>query len=270
MKKIGLIAGSGELPCLIAEEAKKQGYSVFTVALKELASHDIARCTDEIEWISVGKLGSIIDSLKKASVKEAVMAGKAPKELLYKSPVIPDLRAIKLLMSLKDRKDDTIMLAIVEELKKEGIHILNTTDFARSLLIKEGILTKRKPSKVQMADVEFGYRIAKEIGRLDIGQTVVIKDRAVMAVEAIEGTDRAIKRGGELAGGGAVVVKVSKPQQDLRFDVPVAGLHTIRSMKESGCTVLALEAERCLFIQKEEAVKEADNEGMIILGYKES
>lgn len=269
MKKIGIIAGMGELPLLIAKEAKKEGYYVFSIALKELASPDIEEYSDEVKWISIGKLGAIIDSLKGAQLKEAVMAGKAPKELLYKSTIIPDLRAVRLLMSLKDRKDDTIMLAIVEELKKEGIHILKTTEFARSLLIKEGILTRKKPSKIQLEDVRFGYRIAKEIGRLDIGQTVVVKDKAVMAVEAIEGTDRAIKRGGKLAGEGAVVVKVSKPQQDLRFDVPVAGLETIRSMKESGCTVLALEAERCLFIQREKAIEEADRAGIVILGYSE-
>lgn len=269
MKKIGIIAGMGELPLLIAKEAKKEGYYVFSIALKELASPDIEEYSDEVKWISIGKLGAIIDSLKGAQLKEAVMAGKAPKELLYKSTIIPDLRAVRLLMSLKDRKDDTIMLAIVEELKKEGIHILKTTEFARSLLIKEGILTRKKPSKIQLEDVRFGYRIAKEIGRLDIGQTVVVKDKAVMAVEAIEGTDRAIKRGGKLAGEGAVVIKVSKPQQDLRFDVPVAGLETIRSMKESGCAVLALEAERCLFIQREKAIEEADRAGIVILGYSE-
>lgn len=270
MKKIGIIAGMGELPCLIAKEARREGFYVFTIALKELASGDIENYSDEIKWISVGKLGAIIESLKRAHIKEALMAGKAPKQLLYKNTPIPDLRAIKLLMGLKDRKDDTIMLAIVEELKREGIHILKITDFAESLLVNEGTLTRKKPTKEQIEDVKFGFRIAKEIGRLDIGQTVVVKDRAVMAVEAIEGTDRAILRGGKLAGEGAVVVKVSKPNQDLRFDVPVAGLDTIRSMKESGCSVLALEAGGCLFIQREKAIEEAENSGIVILGYRES
>ncbi len=266
-RKIGIIAGMGELPRLIAKEARKKGYHVFTIALKELASSEIEDYSDEVKWLSIGKLGSIIEGLKTAGIKEALMAGKAPKELLYRSRIIPDLRAIKLLMSLKDRKDDTIMFAIVNEIQKEGIKILKITDFASSLLVGEGVLTRKKPSKAQMEDIEFGFRIAKEIGRLDIGQTVIVKDKAVMAVEAIEGTDRAIKRGGKLAGEGAVVVKVSKPQQDLRFDVPVAGPDTIRSMKESGCAVLGLEAGGCLLLQREKVIEEADNSGIVIVGY---
>ncbi|MFN3739542.1 MAG: LpxI family protein [Thermodesulfovibrionales bacterium] len=266
-RKIGIIAGMGELPCIIAKEAKKEGYRIFTIALKELASSEIEDYSDEVKWLSIGKLGGIIESLKAAGIKEALMAGKAPKELLYRSRIIPDLRAIKLLMGLKDRKDDTIMLAIVNEIQKEGIKILKTTDFATSLVVGEGVLTRKKPSKAQMEDIEFGFRIAKEIGRLDIGQTVVVKDKAVMAVEAIEGTDRAIKRGGKFAGEGAVVVKVSKPQQDLRFDVPVAGLDTIRSMKESGCAVLGLESGGCLLLQREKVIEEADSSGIVIVGY---
>jgi DUF1009 family protein len=265
---IGIIAGTGELPLLIAKEAKSLDLKVFTVALKELASPEIENISDEVRWISIGKLGSIIESLKKARINRVVLAGKAPKELLYRSRIMPDLRAIKLLMSLPDRKDDTIMLSIVKELEKEGVDVMKITDLAGSLVVKEGVFTKKKPTKAQIEDIEFGFNIAKEIGRLDIGQTVVVKDKAVMAVEAIEGTDRAIKRGGKLAQEGAVVVKVSKPQQDLRFDVPVAGLNTIRSMKESGCSVLALEAGACLFVQKEKAIEEADNSGIVILGYR--
>lgn len=265
---IGIIAGTGELPLLIAKEAKRQALRVFTVALKELASPEIENLSDEVRWISIGKLGSIIETLKKASINKVVMAGKAPKELLYRSSIMPDLRAIKLLMSLPDRKDDTIMLSIVKELEKDGINVLKITDLAGSLLVKEGVFTKKRPTKAQIEDIEFGFNIAKEVGRLDIGQTVVVKDRAVMAVEAIEGTDRAIKRGGKLAHEGAVVVKVSKPQQDLRFDVPVAGIETIKSMKESGCSVLALEAGACLFVQKDKAIEEADNSGIVIVGYK--
>lgn len=265
---IGLIAGRGELPLLIAEEAKRQGRSVFTIALKELAGPEIEEPSLEVRWLSVGKLGGIIESLKKAGVKEVIMAGKAPKELLYRSRIIPDLRAIKVLSRLPDRKDDTIMLAIVNELEKEGLKVLKITDFACSLIVKEGGLTKKKPTKSQMEDIEFGYRIAKEIGRLDIGQTVVVKDRAVMSVEAIEGTDRAIKRGGKLAKDSAVVVKVSKPQQDLRFDVPVAGPDTIKAMKESNCSVLALEAGSCLLVQREKVVEEADSSGIIVIGWK--
>lgn len=268
MKKLGLISGMGELPKAIALEARSKGFHVFAVALEPLADKGLADFVEDIRWISVGKLGEIIKSLKSSGIREAVMAGKVPKSLLYKSKITPDLRAIKLLFSLKDRSDDSILLALTRELEKEGISLLNTTDLCTTLLTPEGFLTKNRPTADELKDIAFGWRMAKGIGRLDIGQTVVVKDQAVMAVEAIEGTDRAIKRGGHLADGGAVVVKVSKPMQDMRFDVPVAGLATLTAMIEVKARVLALEAGKTILLQKDDFLKAADKAGVSVVGYR--
>lgn len=268
MNSLGLIAGMGELPKAIAAEAKAKGRHVLAIALEPLADSMLASYVDEIKWINVGKLGEIIDTLKKAGIKEAVMAGKVPKALLYKSRIIPDLRAVKLLFSLKDRSDDSIMLAIAREMEKDGITLLNTTDFCSGMLVAEGVLTGDKLTEDEWKDIKFGWKIAKEMGRLDIGQTVVVKNQAVMAIEAIEGTDEAIKRGGYYADEGAVVVKVSKPSQDLRFDVPVVGLDTLRAMLEVKARVLALEAGRSILLQRDHFIKEAGDAGISIVGYR--
>jgi DUF1009 family protein len=267
MKKIGLIAGMGDLPKAIAAEARAQGYTVFTVALDPLADKSLSSSVDEIHWISVGKFGKIIDTLKKNNIKEAVMVGKVPKSLLYKSKIIPDLRATKLLFSLKDRSDDSILQAVAKELEKEGIHLLTITSLSSSLLTPEEILTRDKPSKDEWKDIVFGWKIAKEMGRLDIGQTVIVKNQAVMAVEAIEGTDEAIKRGGNLAGEGAVIVKVSKPNQDMRFDVPTVGSYTLKVMREVKARVLAVEAKKSILLNKDRLIEESDKAGIAIVGY---
>ncbi len=267
MKKLGLIAGTGDLPKVIASEAQAQGFSVFAIALVPLAEKSLSSHTDEIKWVSVGKFGEIIDTLKKNKIEEAVIVGKVPKSLLYKSKIIPDLRAVKLLFSLKDRRDESILQAIAKELEKEGIHLLTITSLSSSLLTPEGILTKDKPTKEEWKDIAFGWKIAKEIGRLDIGQTVVIKNQAVMAVEAIEGTDEAIKRGGKFAGKGAVIVKVSKPNQDMRFDVPVVGIDTLESMREVDARVLAVEAKKSIILNKDKLIEKSDRAGITIVGY---
>ncbi|MGW8271846.1 MAG: LpxI family protein [Thermodesulfovibrionales bacterium] len=266
MKKLGLIAGSGNLPMVVAREARQKGHTLFAVGLSPLADEQLSDVVDEVEYINVGKLGRIIDALKNAGVSEAVMAGKVPKTLLYKSKIIPDLRAIKVLLSLKDRRDDTIMIAIVEELQREGITLLNTTSFTESLMAKEGVMTKKKPTRFQRDDVSFGFPVAKKIGGLDIGQSIVVKDRAVMAVEAIEGTDEAIRRGGRLCGDGAVVIKVAKIGQDLRFDVPAVGMTTISAMREVKAAVLALEADATIIVDKLNVLREADSAGISVLG----
>jgi hypothetical protein len=222
---------------------------------------------DEIQWVNVGKFGELLESLKKSGVKEAVMAGKVSKTLLYKSKITPDLRAMKLLFSLRDRSDDSILLAITKEIEKEGIKLLDITGFTTSLLTPEGVLTGDKPTEDEWKDIAFGWKIAKEIGRLDIGQTVVVKNQAVMAVEAIEGTDEAIKRGGTLAGKGAVVVKVSKPDQDMRFDVPVVGLDTIKAMAAVHARVLSVESMKSMILNRDAIIKEAKNAGIAIIGY---
>ncbi len=268
MKTLGLIAGTGELPALVAEEARAKGYKVIAVALEPLADKNLDRHVDEVRRISVGKLGEIINFLKKGGAKEAVMAGKVPKSLLYKSKIIPDLRAVKLLFTLKDKSDDSILLAVAKELEKDGIKLLNTTDFSSGLMTPEGILTEENLSENEWKDVAFGWKIAKEMGRLDIGQTVVVKDQAVMAIEAIEGTDEAILRGGKLSGEGAVVIKVAKPKQDLRFDVPVVGMNTLKSIIEVNARVLAVESGKSILLRREKMIKEADEAGISIVGYK--
>jgi hypothetical protein len=267
MKKLGLIAGKGELPAAIADEARMQGYTVLAVGLEPLADKSLASHVDQIQWVNVGKFGKLVDTLKKYNVVEAVMAGKVSKTLLYKSKITPDLRAVKLLMSLKDRSDDSILLSIVDELAREGIHLLDITRFSSPLLAAKGVMTKNPPSDQEWKDIEFGWKVAKEIGRLDIGQTVVVKNQAVMAVEAIEGTDEAIKRGGTLAGKDAVVVKVSKPNQDMRFDVPAVGSDTMKAMKSVHARVLAVEANKCLVLNREAIVDEAKKAGITIVGY---
>jgi len=267
-KTIAVIAGMGTLPAALAEEAGKMGYRVAGIALQPLADESLRPFVDDFHKISIGSFGGLIKLLRKLSIRDAVMAGKIPKGLLYKHRIIPDLKAVKLLFSLKDRSDDTIMHAVVEELEKNGVKIHETTLFTQHLLAPEGVLTPRKPTKEEQQDIEFGWKIAKKIGGLDIGQTVVVKDKAVMAVEAIEGTDEAVRRGGALAGKDAVVVKVSKPEQDPRFDVPVVGSDTLHSMKSVGARVLAVEAGKCIIVDRENFIREADEMGIVVVGVK--
>jgi DUF1009 family protein len=269
-KTLGLIAGKGDLPKAIASEAKKNGYRVIAIALHPPADDSLKPFVDGFYKIRIGRFGEIIKLLKKFYITEAVMAGKVSKSLLYqdKKNLVPDLRAVKFLLSLKDYSDNTFMQAISSELKKDGITLLKTTAFTKNLLTPEGVLTKKHPQKNQWRDIEFGWRIAKEIGRLDIGQTIVVKEAAVMAVEAIEGTDEAIIRGGNLAKEGAVVIKVSRPRQDMRLDVPVVGVDTLFSMKKAHAEVLALEAEKSIIIDKENFIKEADKVGIVVIGVR--
>jgi len=264
--QIGIIAGTGELPEIIARDAKERGYQVITIALENLASSVLNEVSDRIKWVNAGKLGVLIDTLKDSGVREVIMAGKVPKSLLYKSKITPDLRAIKLLFSLKDKSDDSILNALAGELLKEGISIINTAAFSGHLLTPSGVLTKRGPSPEEWTDIEFGQKIAKAVGELDIGQTVVVKGKAVMAVEAIEGTDEAILRGGKWAGDGAVVVKVSKPQQDMRLDVPVIGPATLKTMIDIRARVLAIEAEKSIIIHRSRLIEEAEESGISIVG----
>ncbi|HSW62995.1 MAG TPA: UDP-2,3-diacylglucosamine diphosphatase LpxI [Dissulfurispiraceae bacterium] len=264
--QIGIIAGSGELPLVIAEDARTRGYRVVVAALEHLAAPDLEKIADSFCWFNVGKLGSLIEYLQKEGVQETIMAGKVPKSLMFEGKITPDLRAMKLLFTLKDRSDDGILNALTAELLKEGICIIDTATFSPGLLMTEGVITRLRPSKDQWKDIVFGWTIAKGIGSMDIGQTVVVKDKAVMAVEAIEGTDEAILRGCVYANGGAVIVKVSKPQQDMRLDVPAIGMATIETMIRAGAVVLALEAGRSIIIQKQDVVSRSDQAGIIIVG----
>ncbi len=265
---IGLIAGSGGLPLAVAEGVRSQGNRLAVFGLKGLADETLLSGADRYYSIEVGKLGKLVKSILECGVRSVVFAGKVSKTLLYGMNIVPDLRAVKLLYSLKDRKDDTIMLALLDELGREGIEVLETTAFTGHLLATEGCMSKKKPTARQEADIAFGARIAREMGRLDIGQTVVVRNRAVMAVEAIEGTDEAIRRGGKLAKDGAVVVKVAKPGQDLRFDVPVVGLSTLETLREAGAAVLAVESGAVILMDRKRLIEEADRSGLAVVGFR--
>src|SRR3990172_172175 len=242
-KMIGLIAGAGEMPFIWARAARGKGAEVIAVAIAEEARKGLDGIVSQLHSFIVGKVN---------------------KSLIFKD-IKFDLKAITLMARLKDRKDDTIMLAIVDELKKEGIDVIEQTIFLEEMMPGPGILSKRKPTREEMADIEFGLEMAKGIAGLDIGQTVVVKDKAVMAVEAIEGTDEAIRRGGALGRGGIVVVKVAKPNQDLRFDIPTVGIDTLKAMLDSGGKALALEANKTFLVDMEDVIKEADRNGIAIV-----
>ncbi len=267
METIGLLAGIGTLPVEFIEAVRSQGYRVVCIAVTPGVDARLAAIADAYYDISAFKLDKIIKTLVKEHVKEVTMIGKVTKEWLYKSHTLPDMRAVRLLNRLRKMnfKDDTITLAIVDELAKDGISVLDQTKYLKPLMPGPQVFTKKKPTEAQMADVAFGFEAAKAIGAIDLGQTVVVKDQAVMAVEAIEGTDACIKRGGSLARGGAVVVKTAKPGQDTRFDMPAVGLTTLSSMEESGCVVLAIEAWHTLFAEKEAVLQEANKKGIVIL-----
>jgi DUF1009 family protein len=267
-KILGLIAGMGELPRAVASEAKKRGYKVVAIALHPPADESLKPLVDNFHKVHIGRFGEIIKILKNSSAAEVVMAGKVPKTLLYKhkKSIIPDLRAIKILFSLRDRSDSTFLQAVTAELEKEGIRLLKTTTFTRDNITPQGVLTKKQPKKSQWNDIAFGWKMAKGIGKLDLGQTIVVKGLAVMAVEAIEGTDEAILRGGKLAENDAVIVKVSKPRQDMRLDVPVVGIDTLSAMKKAEAKILALEAGKSIIIDKERFIREADKAGISVVG----
>jgi DUF1009 family protein len=269
MKKIGLIAGNGIFPIEFAKAAKQKGLSVIAVAHEGETVPELEQWVDAIFWISVGQLGKLIKIFKEQDVHDVLMAGGIRKTRLFRGGV-PDLRGAALLARMLYKKDDSILRAVAAELESEGIIVRESTLYLDNLLAQAGVLTKRKPEKEEWKDIEFGWQMAKEIGRLDIGQTVVVKDRAVLAVEAIEGTDETIRRGAGLCGGGAVVVKICKPQQDLRFDLPATGSRTIAVMREAGASCLAVEAGKTLVFEKDTVVREADQAGISIVAIDDS
>lgn len=269
MPKVGLFAGIGLLPVEFMRAAQREGYEVVVISLVPDTAAELKEEADVYYDINIAKLNKVITTMVKEGVTDVTMLGKVTKEVLYKGLKFPDLRAIKVLNKLRNRKDDTIMLSLVEELEKDGLKVVDQTVYLKSLMPKAGVLTKKAPNDDQKADIEFGFKTAKAMGALDIGQTVVIKNQAVMAIEAIEGTDACIRRGGELGRKGAVVVKTAKPDQDQRFDVPAVGMKTLQSMIESKCEVLAIEAERTLFVEQEKVLNEANRLGLVICSVKE-
>lgn len=262
---IGLIAGNGRFPLLFAENARRLGYRVSAVALSGEADPSLERVVDRMHWVALGQLGRLIKAFKHDGVRQAVMIGGVKKTHLF-SNIRPDLRSLALLRRVTVRKDDALLRAIAAELEDEGIRVRESTFGLDGLLVEEGTLTKRAPTRKEWRDIEFGWEMAEAVGRLDIGQCVVVKDRVVVAVEAVEGSDEAIRRGGKLARSGAVVVKRFKPQQDRRFDLPAVGPGTIRAMAESGAAVLAIEAGKAVFLDREDAIHAADQAGIAIVG----
>lgn len=268
MARLGLLAGVGTLPFEFVQTAKKQGHEIVCIAVVPDVDTRLRSYSDKYFEINVFKLNKILKTLCEANVKEVTMLGKVTKEYLYKRKlVIPDLRTVKLLNKLRklDFKDDTIMLALVDELEGSGLKVMDQTKYLKPLMPPPQIFTHAMPSEEQMDDIAFGFKTAKLIGQMDMGQTVVVKDKAVMAVEAIEGTDACIRRGGKLAGKGAVVVKVAKPNQDSRFDVPAVGLDTLNAMIETKCKVLAIEAEKTLFVDRFDVMDKADEHDIVIV-----
>lgn len=266
--QVGVVAGGGFLPLIFTKELKKRGYKVITVALEGFADRELLKYSDVFESINIGKAGQIIDFLKKNNVKEVVLTGKVPKNIIFEREKIkPDLRALKMLFSAKIRGDNELLQIVEKELSAEGIKIVNILKFCPELLTPEGVLTKRKPTTDDWKDIDYGFEIAKEIGKLDIGQTVVVKERSVLAVEAIEGTDETILRAGRFVRD-SIVVKVSKPQQNLKLDPPVAGVDTIVTMEKAKAKILALEAGKTLLIEKEKTIEKADEMNIIVVGVK--
>lgn len=261
---LGIIAGGGQFPLLVAGAAKKLGIHVVAVAHLGETDESLADIAQETEWIRLGQLGQLIKLLRKRGVSRAIMAGTIKKRRMFEN-IRPDIKGLSLISKLAVFHDDDILSAVSKEFSKEGIEIVSSTEFLPDLIAPVGCLTKRRPTRDEREDIELGWKIAKEIGLLDIGQCVVVRQKTVLAVEAIEGTDETILRGGRLGREKAVVVKVSKPKQDLRFDVPSVGPGTIETMSKVKASVLAVEAGKSLMFEREKMLSMADSQGISVI-----
>ena len=267
-ERIGLIAGAGELPLAMARAARGEGRAVAGVAIVDLADPELEGELAECRWLHLGELGTLVGFFREAGVRSLVMAGKVPKTMLYGDPrrLRPDPTALALLGRLRDRMDDSILGAVAQLLESEGFRLLAQTAVAPELVATRGPLGSVEPTPEQWAEIRFAWPIARALGRLDVGQSVVVRHRAVMALEAIEGTDEAIRRGGALGGPGCCAVKVAKPGQDPRFDVPTIGLHTIATLAEVKGAVLAVEAGATLVLGRAALAGAADAAGIAVVG----
>jgi len=265
MKKIGLIAGGGQFPVIFSKAAKSKGFEVYAAAHIKETDPQLENHVHTIKWIYPGQLKRIIKFYKADGVTEAVMMGSIAKPKLFKT-FRPDTKAISLIAGMRHTHDDGILRAVAALFKKEGITIKASTMMLPDILAKKGCWTKRKPTRTERKDIAFGWDIAKEIGRLDIGQCVVTGGGSILAVEAVDGTDATIKRGGKLGDGMAIVIKVSKPDQDLRFDMPAVGIKTIQIMDSVKAGVLAIEAEKTVVFEKEKMIELANKCGISIVG----
>jgi DUF1009 family protein len=263
----GLIAGNGRFPFLVLEGARSQGIEMAVIALKEEASPELEKTAKRLHWVSLGELSKAIELMQREGVKRAVMAGQVKHNKIF-SAIRPDWKLAKLLFSLPRKNTDSLIGAVAKVFEEEGIQLVDSTLFLKPLLPQAGVLTRRAPSEHEAADIEYGLGIARHIAAKDIGQTVVVADRACVAVEAMEGTDETIARAARFANGKPlVVVKVSKPRQDMRFDVPVVGLPTVESMKQAGATALAVDANRTLLFDREQLIAMADAAGIAVQAF---
>src|SRR6202000_3331545 len=263
----GLIAGNGRFPFLVLEGARSQGIDMAVIALKEEASQDRASTAKRLHWVSLGELSKAIDLMHREGVTQAVMAGQVKHPKIV-SAIRPDWKLAKLLFSLPRKNTDSLIGAVAKIFEDEGIHLVDSTHFLKPLLPEPGVLTRRAPDEREAADIAYGLGVARQISAMDIGQTVVISDRACVAFKAMEGTDEAIARAARIVGGKPlVVVKVSKPNQDMRFDVPVVGLPTIEQMKNAHATAIAIDAGRTLLFDREKLIAEADAAGIAIQAF---
>lgn len=269
-KRLGLIAGNGRFPFLVLDAARHAGYDVTVIALKEETFPELVDRAGRppaaaVHWISLGQLGKCISLLKDAGVVQAVMAGQVKHTKLF-ADIVPDFTLLGVLMRLDAKNTDALISGVANVLHDNGIELLDSTAFLAPLMAGAGVLTRRTPGPEERADLDFGYRVADVIAGLDIGQTIVVKSAAVVAVEAMEGTDAVIARAGQLAGAGTRVVKVAKPNQDMRFDVPVVGVSTIEAMKAAGATLLSVDAGKTLMIDGAAIIRAADEAGIAIVG----
>ncbi len=268
--RLGLIAGNGRFPFLVLDAARRLGHEVVIIAVKEEASPDLEVAAARepcamIHRISLGQLGKCIDLLRRAEVTHAVMAGQVKHVKLF-AGILPDRVLLSVLLNLRAKNTDSLIAGIANVMRQNGIELLDSTAFLAPLMAKPGVLTRRRPSSEEADDFAFGYKMADAIAGLDIGQTIVVKDRAVVAVEAMEGTDEVIARAAHLAGPGTRVVKVAKPKQDMRFDVPVIGRRTIEAMRAAGASALTVDAGKTLFVDGDEILDAADAAGIAIVG----
>ena len=264
IKGWGLIAGNGRFPFLVLEGARSQGIEMAVIALKEEASPELEKIAKRLHWVSLGELSKTIELLQQEGVTQAVMAGQVKHNKIF-SAIRPDWKLAKLLFSLPRKNTDALIGAVAQVLEDEGIRLVDSTIFLKPLVPEPGVLTRRAPNEHEADDIAYGIGVARQIAGMDIGQTVVISDRACVAVEAMEGTDETIARAARITGGKPlVVVKVSKPGQDMRFDVPVVGLPTIEQMKSAGATALAVDAGRTLLFDREKLIELADAAGIAI------
>lgn len=275
MKKLGLIAGNGRFPFLVIDAAHSRGYEVVVAAIKEETFPEIEHHgASAVHWMSLGELSKLIDTFHRAGITEAVMAGQVKHKQIFSS-IRPDWKLAKLLLSLTTRNTDSLIGAVAKVLEDEGIHLMNSTELLEPLLARAGVLTRRKPTDQEQTNITYGRAVAHHVARFDIGQTVVIAETACVAIEAMEGTDAAILRAGEMMGSlrgeastlsrALTVVKVAKPHQDMRFDVPVVGLHTIENMKKAGASCLAMDAQRCLVLDGDAVYRAADEANIAIV-----